>query len=231
MRIAYLEDDATQADILKAWLEGASHSYKHYSTCRTFLRELPRESFDLFIVDWLLPDGSGIDALDAIRRHVDWPVPVLFVTSQSREDDIVHALDKGADDYMVKPVRQRELLSRINAIVRRGSTESDQDEPFVLEPYKIDHQSQTITQSGEVIPLTDKEFKLASFLFQNVGRLLSRDYLMEAVWGLNDPVPTRTLDTHVSNIRRKLGISPEVGLRIKTVYRHGYRLEELHTIR
>jgi DNA-binding response OmpR family regulator len=229
VRIALLEDDIEQADIVKLWLEEASHSCKHYKACKAFLRELPRESFDLFIIDWLLPDGSGIDALGAIRRHVDWPAPVLFVTSQSREDDIVHALDKGADDYMVKPVRQRELLARVNALARRGVADNDQNQPLTLGPYRIEQQTQTITRSGEVITLTDKEFKLASLLFQNTGRLLSRDYLMEAVWGLNDPIPTRTLDTHVSNIRRKLGISTEVGLRIKTIYRHGYRLEELHT--
>jgi DNA-binding response OmpR family regulator len=107
----------------------------------------------------------------------------------------------------------------------------DKYQPLLLGPYQIEQQPQTITRAGEVIALTDKEFKLASLLFQNTGRLLSRDYLMEAVWGLNDPVPTRTLDTHVSNIRRKLGISTETGLRIKTVYRHGYRLEELNTFR
>lgn len=228
MRIAYLEDDADQANILKEWLAEASHSFKHYSNCKAFLRELPRESFDLFIVDWILPDGSGIDALNAIRQRVDWPVPVLFVTNQSREDDIVHALDKGADDYMVKPVRQRELLSRINALVRRGGSGVKQEEPFEVGPYQIDPRSQVIHHDGQAITLTDKEFKLASLLFQSIGKLLSRDYLMEAVWGLNDPVPTRTLDTHVSNIRKKLNITPDAGLRIRTVYRHGYRLEEIY---
>ena len=227
MRIALLEDDSALAELMVTWLEDADHSCDHYATCATFLRALHRETFDLLIVDWELPDGSGLEVTRTLRGFVEWRVPVLFVTNRAREDDIVQALQAGADDYMVKPVKQREMLARVQALARRALGGQETAQPLTIGPYHIDPMRQIISYEDKPLTVTDKEFELALFLFRNLGRLLSRGHLMQTIWGLNNQVSTRTLDTHVSSIRKKLDIRPENGFRIKTVYRHGYRLEKV----
>lgn len=211
--------------MLRDWLHTTGHQCQHHVTCAAFARAIRRETFDLLIIDWLLPDGSGLDVLRDVRGYLDWPIPVLFVTSRAREDDIVQALQAGADDYMIKPVRQRELLARVQALGRRGMAGSASLEVFIVGPYRIDMQHRQIARDGIMVTLTDKEFDLACFLFRNRDRLLSRAHLLDAVWGINTEISTRTLDTHISSIRKKLDIRPEQGFQIKTVYRHGYRFD------
>ena len=227
MRIALLEDDMAQAEFMLIVLESAEHTCQHFTACTPFLRVLRRETFDLLIIDWVLPDGNGLDVLKEIRSIIDWPIPVLFATSRSREDDIVQALQSGADDYMVKPVKQYELLARVEALARRAFPTRDNATTLEIGPYRFDSVQQTVTNAGEPVILTDKEFELAYFLFRNIGRLLSRGHLLQTIWGLQQDINTRTLDTHIFSIRKKLDINPEAGFRIKTVYRHGYRLEKI----
>lgn len=228
MRIALLEDDAAQAQALAGWLAAEQHIVHSFTTTREFARARGRESFDLYIIDWMLPDGSGYETLHWLRGELRDAAPVIFVTSRDAEEDIAAALDAGADDYMVKPVRQRELLARIEAVSRRSRAQSGQDDALELPPYRFEPAGQRLLRAGEPVrDLTDKEFQLALFLFRNVGRLLSRGHLLEAVWGLGPAVPTRTLDTHMSRIRRKLELQPANGFRIAPVYNFGYRLERL----
>ena len=112
MRIAILEDDRTQAELMRSWLSDADQDCRVFYEGKTLIRELGRDTYDLIILDWMLPDTDGIRVLDWIRGHIDWPIPVLFVTGKDSETDIVQALDKGADDYMVKPVKRLEMLAR-----------------------------------------------------------------------------------------------------------------------
>lgn len=227
MRIALLEDDEDLAQLMMMWLENASHICQHYATCKPFLRIMRRETFDLLIIDWELPDGTGLDVLKQVRTLIDWPVPVLFATNRTREDDIVQALRAGADDYMVKPVKEHEMLARIQALERRAFPSQTSDQPLQIPPYYIDPHAKSIKKDDREVILTDKEFDLAYFLFRNLDRLLSRAHLLDSLWGLNTDVTTRTLDTHISNIRKKLNIKADTGFRIKTIYRHGYRLEKI----
>ncbi len=225
MRIAYLEDDPAQADLIKAWLEANDHQCRHQIAGEPFIKMLRQESFDLIIVDWLLPDMTGIDVLKWVREHVDWPIPVLFSTSKNDEADIVHALETGADDYMVKPVKRSEMLARIEALGRRSKSSSVKKEILQFGIFAIDDYHNVLSRSGEVIELTQKEYDLTKFLFQNHGRLLSRGHILESVWGRNPDLNTRTVDTHVSRIRQKLKLGPDSGWSLSTVYQHGYRLE------
>ncbi|KZZ54176.1 DNA-binding response regulator, partial [Oleiphilus sp. HI0118] len=176
---------------------------------------------------WQLPDIEGTEVLRQIRSEMNWRIPVLFLTQRDSEADIITALDAGADDYLVKPARQGELVARVNALSRRVGGEQAEQEEIEVGPYQINLGKRTIISSGEDVSLTDKDFDLAVFMFQNIGRLLSRDFLLERVWGISSNINTRTVDTHVSRLRRKLNIKPENGFRIKTIYQHGYRLERV----
>lgn len=226
MRIALIEDDLDIGEVMKQWIESGGHTCHHFTNGRTVQREITRESFDLFLIDWQLPDTTGDAVLRYLRETVKHWVPVIFVTSRDSEDDIVTALRLGCDDYMVKPVRRLELLARVDALLRRrdpGRPQLSADYP----PYRLDPSSRSAYLNDEPMDLTEKEFDLALFLFKNQGQLLSRGHISESVWGRGDDVQSRTIDTHVSRIRKKLAIGPEHGYRLSPVYNFGYRLEKL----
>jgi len=152
---------------------------------------------------------------------------VMFITARTEEDDIVTALQKGADDYLAKPVRKMEVLARVNALERRSKKEFQQRELIEVEPYAIDVAQRKIRRNGVEIELTLEEFDLALFLFRHIGQLLSRGHILESIWGRNPDLNTRTVDTHVSRIRNKLELTAENGLRLSSVYFYGYRLERV----
>ncbi|MDH3637957.1 MAG: response regulator transcription factor [Gammaproteobacteria bacterium] len=228
MRIALVEDDQDQAKLMQLWLEAAGHQCTHFGASKPFLRALARESFDLMIMDWMLPDISGLEALKTIREQHEWRVPVLFITQKDDEENIVEALQAGADDYMTKPPKQMEMLARIQALGRRGGKTSDSETTRMqMDPYDIDTRTRQVLVNGESVALTQKEYELVVFLFRNNGRIVSRGHLLESVWGTNPDINTRTIDTHMSRIRNKLKINPENGWRLNSIYQHGYRLERL----
>ncbi|MBI5908664.1 MAG: response regulator transcription factor [Betaproteobacteria bacterium] len=228
MRIALLEDEQDQADLVSAWLNAAGHSCRVYMLGKDLVREAQRETFDLFLLDWEVPGMSGAQVLVWIRANIAEPVPVLFVTARQREEDIVHALSSGADDYMVKPLGKLELLARVDALVRRSRASGQQAED-VLEygRLSVDCRNRQAKLDGEEVAMTQKDFELTVFLLRNMGRLLSRGHILEAVWGQSAEINTRTVDTHVSRIRGKLKLTAENGWRLSAVYQHGYRLERV----
>ena len=228
MRIALLEDEQDQADLLCAWLKAAGHSCRAYALGRDLVREAQRETFDLYMLDWEVPGMSGAEVLLWIRANIAEPAPVLFVTARQREEDIVHALSSGADDYMVKPLGKLELLARVDALARRARP-SQRAEEGLLEfgRLSVDGRDRRVKLDGREVAMTQKDYELAVFLLRNIGRLLSRGHILEAVWGQSADLNTRTVDTHVSRIRGKLQLTPENGWRLSAVYQHGYRLERI----
>jgi len=228
MRIALLEDEQDQADLVSAWLTATGHSCHVCMGGKDLVREAQRETFDLFLLDWEVPGMSGADVLVWIRANLAERAPVMFVTARQSEEDIVHALASGADDYMVKPLGKLEFLARIDALARRLRASQPQDEG-VLEygRLRVDCRSRQVTLVGREVRMTQKDYELAVFLLRNIGRLLSRGYILEAVWGQSADLNTRTVDTHVSRIRGKLQLTPENGWRLSAVYQHGYRLEQV----
>jgi DNA-binding response OmpR family regulator len=227
MHIALLEDDPDQSAVMEEWLLHSHHQCDCFDNGRAFIKTVKWNTYDLLILDWLVPDMNGVEVLKWVRENLDWRIPVLFTTQKDTEEDIVHGLNQGADDYMVKPIKHRELLARIDALGRRSLNSEDTDSIIQVEPFRIDRNTRQIHKNNETIPTTNIEFDLALFMFQNHGRVLSRGYILENVWGRNADVTSRTVDTHVSRIRKKLGISPENNWQLVPIYQHGYRLEKL----
>jgi DNA-binding response OmpR family regulator len=224
MRVGVLEDDPDHAAMLTQVLLAAGHGCEVYASGARFMQAMVRETFDVLVLDWMLPDMTGLEVLDWLRQLQD-RTPVLFVTSRDAEQDIVQALAHGADDYLVKPARSAELLARLGALRRRAESLQG-NTALVVAPYEFDLNSNVVRLHGEIIDLTERQFQLALVLFRNAGRLLSRQYLLEAVWGLHAQVQTRTLDIHVSQLRNMLALADN-GWRISSIYAHGYRLEPM----
>lgn len=230
MRIAILEDDKDQSELLVAWLEEHEHSCYVYDNGAEFLQSFAKESFDLIILDWVVPQMSGIEVMQHIRTNSDVLVPILFVTSKSSEKDVVKALESGADDYMIKPIKQSEMVARFNALLRRSGLQQDENDQSNLnfDPYYVDTNRRSISLQGADVTMTQKEYDLMLFLFRNSGRVISRGHLLQVVWGTNPNINTRTVDTHISRLRNKLKIDPEItGWELTSIYQHGYRLEKV----
>ena len=160
-----------------------------------------------------------------LRANVGPRVPVIFLTNRSSEDDLVEGLRAGADDYIVKPLRPLELLARVAALLRRSQIAEPANDSFDVANYRIEPAARVISLNGAAVTLAPKEFELALLFFRNQGRLMSRDVLAECVWNREIPATSRTLDTHLSNIRQKLQLRPENGVRLTSSYALGYRLE------
>ena len=224
MRVAVLDDDQVHLELARQTLEGTGHDFHGFPDGKSLLRALRRETFDLLILDWELPDVSGLEVMRWARENLEAPVPILFVTNRSTESDVIEGLSAGADDFMVKPIRIGELTARVTALLRRAYPNKSSGE-FEIDRYRFDPAAAQIHIGEQTVVLKQKEFDLAVFLFRNIGRLLSRKHLLEAVWGIEAEVSSRSLDTHVSRLRGKLGLMPENGYRLSAVYSVGYRLE------
>ena len=224
LRIALLEDESEQAARVAGWVEAHGGHCDVFHVVESFQRAFKRTSFDVVVLDWVLENGSsGLEVLHWIRKTLTSDVPIVFVTARQCEEDIVTALGAGADDYLAKPARPRELLARLGALARRARPDDD-----VLEcpPYTFETRSRGVRFDDEPIRLTEKEYELALFLFRNRGRVLSRQHLMSSVWGQSAELNTRTVDTHASRIRKKLRLLESERWKLTSIYQHGYRLEE-----
>jgi DNA-binding response OmpR family regulator len=226
MRIALLEDDPNQANWMAHVLTTAGHTVRSFATGRALLTDLSHESYDVLVLDWEVPDGSGLETLKAFRGRRDATTPVLFLTHRDTEEDIVLALAAGADDYVVKPPRERELLARIAALGRRALSDRAES-ALVVGTYRFDLANRTVSVAGHAVDLSPREYALALFLFQRLGTVVSRAHVLESVWGRGANTTTRTVDTHVSRLRTSLDIGPANGLRLSPVYGYGYRLESV----
>ena len=223
MHIGIAEDDPDQLNLLRLWLEGAQHTVTDRGTVAQYIDVLKRERFELLLIDWMLPDGTGAELLQWTRSNLGWELPILVLTARDDEATVVAALQAGADDYVVKPAKPMELLARVAALGRR--VRGGALPVLRLGAFEIDIQRQRLLVDGAAIVLTQKEFDLSAYLFQNPGKLLSRDHLLNKIWGINADIDTRTVDTHISRLRKKLGLDGSKGWKLVPVYGVGYRFE------
>jgi len=230
MNIAILEDDPLEAELVRTTLTQAGHHCQHFSTGTALLAALQRSSFDLLVLDWMLPDMTGHQVLDWVRAHLGRRMLVLILSSRSLEEHVVLGLMAGGDDYVIKPARRAELLARVHVLARRLPPQEAMVVPpsdlIEVGPYRLHKIKRMAHLAGVPVELKPKEFDIACLLFSQLGAVVSREALVEQVWG-RDLVASRTLDTHMSLVRSKLALRPENGVKLTTIYTLGYRLDRI----
>lgn len=223
MALIYIvEDDRNIREIETITLRNSGHVIQAFETAKEFYEKLEEKLPDLVLLDIMLPDEDGLEVLKKIRnrRHTK-KLPVLMLTAKSTELDKVKGLDLGADDYLTKPFGVMELVSRVKALLRR--TKSEREEMILeLGGIVIDGERRLVFVKEELCELTFKEYELLRFLMANAGIVLTREQMMEQVWGTYFEGETRTVDMHIKTLRQKLGIE---GARIKTIRNVGYVIE------
>ena len=184
--------------------------------------ELARRDPDLVLLDLMLPDGSGFDVCRELRKRSQ--VPIIMLTARGEEADRVVGLELGADDYVVKPFSAREVVARIRAVLRRADAPEPADEATLeVGDLRLDPAKHEVTHRGAIIELSRKEFELLRLLMRNAGSVVTRERLIDEVWDPNWFGSTKTLDVHVSGLRRKLGDDPAAPRYLHTVRGVGFR--------
>ena len=188
------------------------------------LRLFHRVHPDLVLLDVMLPDQSGIELCQRMRALA--PVPIIMVTARDSEVDIVLGLELGASDYVAKPFRLRELVARMRAVLRRGSsTPTTREEVLVSGPVRLDTGRREVTVHGNGVDLSRKEFDLLSLLMSHSGQVVTRDWCIDRLWWDQELTDTRTLDTHIKRLRRKIEPDPANPRHLVTVRGVGFRFE------
>ncbi len=221
-RIVIVEDDAGIRLGLVRNLEFEGHEVHAAATGEEGLRLSLDTNPDLLLLDIMLPDIDGMEICRLVRRERR-KLPILFLSARAEEADKVEGLRLGADDYLTKPFGVKELLARVEAMLRRARISDGTDEPIAFGPFRIDFGERRLYRHGKLIDITDREFTLLSFLVRNSERALSRDAILREVWGFGYEGTARTIDNFITRLRRKVEENPRRPRRILTVRGHGYR--------
>lgn len=222
MALIYIvEDDESIREIEEFALKNSGHKVVGFADARSFYAQLEEIIPDLLLVDVMLPDESGNDIVKKLRRNpATKKLPIIMVTAKTTDLDLVKGLEDGADDYIKKPFSVMELISRVKAILRRTVTE--EVKCLELDGLVLNNEKHEVTIDGVSTELTFKEYELLQLLMINRGIVLSRDVIMDRIWGVMYEGESRTLDMHIKTLRQKLG---EYGSRIRTVRNVGYIIE------
>ena len=214
--VLLVEDEENLASLVRAYLEQEGYRVVWAGSGADALHTLDTEPVRLVVLDLNLPDLDGLDVCKQIRSRSS--VPVVMLTARDEEADRLAGLDAGADDYIGKPFSPRELVARMKAVLRRTAPDAD-DSMLVLGDVVLRRSAREVGVAGEPVELRPKEFDLLAYLMENRGAVLSRDLLLERVWGYDYAGGTRTVDVHVAQLRRKLG-RPDL---IRTIRGAGYK--------
>lgn len=218
-----VEDDTNIREIERYALKNSGYEVETFESGAELFQRLKEEIPSLILLDIMLPGESGLDILAKIRSTAETSrVPIIMVTAKTSELDKVKGLDLGADDYISKPFGVMELVSRVKALLRRSNPVQDEAQLMLGDIY-IDNDRHAVLVGGKPCELTFKEFELLKYLIINRGIVLSRDKLMNQVWGFEYEGESRTVDMHIKTLRQKLG---DAGHYIKTVRNVGYMIEE-----
>lgn len=211
--ILIVEDETAINELVKRNLQLVGHQCTSVFDGETAVAEIQRKSYDLMILDIMLP---GLDGFEVIKQANE--TPTIFLTAKSGLTDRISGFSMGADDYLTKPFEMLELLARVEAVLRRTQKSAS---CFEAGDVKIDFNSRQVFRDGQLVECTPKEYELLEVLVNNRNIALSRERLLELVWGYDFEGETRTVDVHIQKLRKKLGWEDK----IKTVYKLGYRLE------
>lgn len=221
--ILVIEDEEPVQEAIVAALTASGFRVMTASDGEEGLERLRSEAPDLVVLDLMLPKIGGMDVCTYIREHSE--VPVVMLTGLAAEDDRVEGLTRGADDYITKPFRARELTARVRAVLRRSRHWSSDDRQLIeVGGLKIRPAAREVTLAGETIKLTPKEFDLLEYLARNAGRVVPRERILDRVWGEDEYIDPRTLDVHIRWLREKLEEDPSSPRMLLTVRGEGYRL-------
>ena len=212
-----VEDEDSIASLIRSYLERDGFATVRARTGEEALAELERNPIRVVVLDIGLPDMDGFDVCSRIRERSR--VPVVMLTARDEEPDRINGLELGADDYVTKPFSPRELLARVKAVLRRAETWLEEPE-LALGDVVVRRDSREATVAGALVQLTSKEFDLLTILLGHPNVVLTRELLLDRVWGLAFPGGTRTVDVHVASLRKKLG-RPEL---VRTVRGVGYKV-------
>ena len=222
-----VEDEESFIDALEIGLDREGFKVTIARDGQEALDKFSEGKFDAILLDLMLPKISGLDVCRTIRAKSD--IPIIIVSAKSEEVDMVLMLELGADDYVTKPYRLRELVARIRAVLRRRETYTPSDEPsseiMELGPILLDIDSRRCYVSGEEIKLRKKEFALLRNLLENPGRVMTREVLIDRVWGDDYVGDTKTLDVHIKRLRTLIEFDPKNPMHITTIRGVGYRFE------
>jgi DNA-binding response OmpR family regulator len=221
--ILIVEDDENLRVALRDNLEEEGYAVADAADTASAAEAMARSAFDLVILDVMLPDGDGYALCRRLRAAGDRSL-ILVLTARALEEDLVTGLDAGADDYLVKPYRLRELLARVRALLRRGSAPSH--EVLRCGVYRVDLRAREVVGAdGDAVQLTRTEFDLLCYLLRNTGRAVQRDEILSEVWGKGLVVDDHTVDNFVSRLKKKLRRGARSGFSIRTIRGVGYRLD------
>ncbi len=224
MTILIIEDEQDIAAFLKKGLEENGHTAQLAFDGEMGLRLAASAHFDIILLDIILPKINGLEVCKKLRNELQFTNPILMLTALGATDDIVDGLDIGADDYLVKPVKFKELLARLNALGRRQNR-SVGTEVFEIGALQLNHGSKEVKYDGESVNLTAKEFNLLAYLMRNKGRVLSRVDILENVWDINFDLGTNVIDVYMNYLRKKIDKRFDVKL-LHTVVGMGYVIKE-----
>ena len=202
MRILVVEDDNGAARFIKKGLSEEGFMTDVVSGGEEGLFMAMTEIYDLIILDVMLPEINGFEVLRAIRQK-GVSTPVLFLTAKDEKEDIIHGLDLGADDYLVKPFAFAELLARIRAVLRRGQT-GDQMQKLIIGDLVLDRVTRQALRNDKVIELTAKEFQLLEYMMRNAGQILTKTMILDRVWGYDFDTQSNIIEVHVNRLRAKV---------------------------
>ena len=227
LNVAIADHDEAHCVLLDDWLRCAGHRVQRFSRGELLLYALRQtHSYDAFVLAWELPDVAAIDVLRVVRNKLGMNVPVLVTSSCDREEDIFYVLSRGADDFLIRPIRRGEFIARLEAITRRHGGSARRNTQRIGD-YHIDPVGHQVFHHGRISRLTRIEFDLAMLLLSSAGRLLSHTEVLACIWGDASYVRLHTLQSYVSRLRNTLGLTPTNGWRIVCVYGHGYRVQKL----
>ena len=225
MLVTLLDYDKEQRSSLEGILSGAGYQCTTLVNSKSLIDNLVTAEPDLLIAHFQ-SDQETVTVLTSVNKL--WPeVPVLLITGRSPDNPLAQLLAESSADFLIKPVRASEFRLRINILATRHRPEAVKDNALTFGEYIFNKRLTQVMLNGQSISLTQKEFELALFFFQNLDRPLSRAFIHEAIWSQDAEFSSRTLDTHVSRVRNKLGLKPAAGYRLAPVYSFGYKLERL----